>query len=239
MNAEHDLDGSGGLSEASVVATITELLEKVFGPTLVAPALSQINLTIGSQRSFFRLRNLLRLNQELESVLRDRNLNTRDLTNLSLSVGFPLLEKASYHDDQDLQQKWANLLASSMANKATKSDGFSLDITYIEILHQLSHLDCEVLSHITENGVLERDPGTGVLDLAPLDPLNICNSFAGRPANIALEKLVNLGCAYRVLRNPISTDGGDGYGPLRQNIIVTLIGLNLCIALTGEEPGWF
>ncbi len=238
MNAEQDIDCSAGLSKGHVVVAITQLLEKVFGTTLVAPALCQINMTIGDQLKFFRIRNLSLLNEELERVLRDRNLDTCDLRTLSLSVGFPLLEKASYQDDQYLQRKWANLLASSMANTTTESDGFSLDITHIEILHQLSPLDFEVLKYITENGVLGGNRGTGALEVAPLDPLTIHSVFPGTPAHVSLEKLVALGCAYRVLRTPLSTGGGDGYGPLRQDLVVTLIGLNLCIAATGEEPEW-
>ena len=239
MNTEQDMDGSAGLSKADEFVTIAELLEKVFGTTLAAQALCQINLTIGGQLKFFRVENLLRLNQELESVLRDRNLNTSELKSLPLSVGFPLLEKASYQENHDLQRMWANLLASSMENRATNDDRFSLDITYTEILHQLSLLDCEVLKYITEYGVLKRNRGADGLELIPLDPLRIQSVFPGDPAHISLEKLVNLGCAYRVPRAPISTDGGDGYGSLRQEIVVTLIGLNLCIATTGEEPDWY
>ena len=97
----------------------------------------------------------MRLNECLERVIKERNLVEEDLKKLSLSVGFPLLEKASYQDDEFLQEKWANLLASAMEKRENEDTDFSLDTTYIEILHQFSRLDCEVLEYIVENGVSE------------------------------------------------------------------------------------
>ena len=117
MNAEHEADSAGELSKENVAVALCGLLEKLFSATLVAPALSQVGLTIGDQVKFFRIRNLMRLNKRLERVIEERNLSENDLKKLSLSVGFPLLEKASYQDDEFLQEKWANLLASALEKK--------------------------------------------------------------------------------------------------------------------------
>ena len=138
-----------------------------------------------------------------------------------------------------MQEKWANLIASSIENGGDDNPDISLDNTCVEILHQLSRLDCEVLEYIAENGVRGRDADNGRLQIEPLDPLELRNVFPEKLVHVSLEKLVALGCAYRVLRAPLSTgEGGDGYGPLVQDIMVTLIGLNLYVSASGRDPQW-
>ena len=238
MTEEHDPETTSGLSKEVVAAALTRLVEKIFSATVIGPALSQIGLALGDQIKYFRIKNLVSLNQQLEDVLEARNLDKKDLNRVSLSVGFPLLEKASYQDDEVLQRNWANLLASAMEQGETEDDGFSLDTTYIEILHQFSRLDCEVLEFIVEKGIAGRDAEKGHLLSIALDPLEISDNYPGKPAHMALEKLVNLGCAYRVLRTPLSPLEGHGYGPLNQDIVVTLIGVNLYMAASGKKPKW-
>lgn len=240
MDVEQQSDTSGELSKESAVVALTGLLEKMFSATLVVPALSQIGLTIGDRLRFFRMKNLLSLNRRLGEVLEQRNLRESDVKSISLAVGLPLLEKASYQDDTVLQSNWANLLASAMEGSGNSNDGFDLEITYIEILHQFSRLDCDVLEYIATNGVQERKKDTGEIVPVALDPINIRNAFPGKRAHISLEKLVNLGCAYRVLRATLTReDRGDGYGAWPQDIVVTLVGLNLYIAASGKKPKWY
>ena len=74
------------------------------------------------------MKNLIRLNRHLEEIIKERNLDKSDLKNVSFSVGFPLLEKSSYQDDDVLQRNWANLLASAMEIGRNGDDGFSLSI---------------------------------------------------------------------------------------------------------------
>ena len=132
MSVEHEKDSDGALGKGGV---IDGLAEKIFPATLIGPALSQIGLTIGDQAKYFRIKNLLRLSDRLGKVIEEKNLDKNSLQKLSLSVGLPLLEKASYQDDAVLQQNWANLLASGMEKSEKRDNEFSLDITYVEILH--------------------------------------------------------------------------------------------------------
>ena len=48
----------------------------------------------------------------------------------------------------------------------------------------------------------------------------------------------HLGCAYRVTSTPLSPKGGDGYSALAQDIVPTLIGLNLYLVASGNQPRW-
>ena len=130
MNVEEETDSSGGLSKESVTIALTKLFEKIFSATVVAPALSQIGLTLGDRMRFFRIKNLMSLNQKLDEVLEERNLQKGDLKTISLAIGFPLLEKASYQDDDVLQNNWAHLLASAMDQGRSEGEGFGLE-TYV------------------------------------------------------------------------------------------------------------
>ncbi len=235
MNAEL-VEIENDLSKVSPLK-LEGFLRTVFS-TLFKPALEQLGMSLGDYAKSFRIRNLIRISEKLDKVLSKRGLNINNLKSISLSVGLPLLEKASYQDDTTLQWRWAHLLASSMAGEGDEDDGFSLDITYIEILHQFSRLDCELLEYVSENGVSARNRETNSLIVKALDPNAIRQAFPGRLAHISLEKLVNLGCAYRILRAPLLFGEGDGYGPLAQDIMVTSIGLNLYTAATGKTPRW-
>ena len=62
--------------------------------------------------------------------------------------GLPLIEKASYQDDSFLQERWANLIANSLRPGGEVVNDFSLSITYVEILHQLSRLEVEYLQYL-------------------------------------------------------------------------------------------
>ncbi len=227
-----DIEGT----ESITLAALTRLAGNIFAATVVGPALTQLGQALGDQARLFRIRNLIRISDQLERILTEKDLNANHVRKVSLAVGLPLLEKASYQDDEVLQRMWANLLASAMEGSGA-DEQFSLDITYVEILHQLTRLDCEVLAHVVENGFRGKSPD-GFLVIRPLDPMNIRDEFVGQLAHLSLEKLVSLGCAYRVVRAPLSTTDGDGYGPMAHDITATLIGLNLYMAASGQEPAW-
>lgn len=230
-------DDEPGMKE--VVIALSGLVEKIFSATLVAPAFSQVGLTIGDQVKLFRIKNLITLNEKLDRVIEERKLDRDDLKKLSLSVGFPLLEKASYQDDEFLQEKWANLLASSMEKGEGNGTGFSLDITFIEILYQLSCLDCEVLEYIVEKGILGNSKDGNCVKITSLNPLDLRDAFPDKPVHASLEKLVALGCVYRVLRAPIfGKYESDGYGSLAHDVVITMIGLSLYLAASGRRPKW-
>jgi hypothetical protein len=188
------------------------------------------------------LNNLLSLNAKYIDRCRELGFDPKDAKPLAMTVGFPLIEKASLQNDEYLQQRWANLLeqATNPNNTDTSSD-FELDTTYVESLAQFSRLDCEVLEYIVEHGVryvtIEGDTGRG-LAVDPIDPNVINEEFPDSPAHISVEKLVLLGCAYRELKTPLSSASGHTYGPFQRTIIPTLIGLNLYISSSGKQPSW-
>ena len=216
-----------------LAAGLREFTLKILGPSA-----EQAGLIVGDWARLWRVKNLVSINEKFDRICKEKGFNPAEGRYLAMSLGLPLLEKASYQDDDFLQEKWAHLIASSLSSDNRAGSDFSLDITYVEILNQLSKLDCEILEYIVENGVKSRDEKTGAIETVGLDPEKVQEPHLHELANLSLEKLVSLGCAYRVLKTPLKA-GGDGYGILRQEIIVTLIGLNLYVAASGNRPTWF
>lgn len=67
-----------------------------------------------------------------------------DLNELPLRIGLPLLDAAINEDEDNLQNLWANLLASAMTEKGI----ISVIKPYIEMLKQLDVADAELLNGI-------------------------------------------------------------------------------------------
>lgn len=67
-----------------------------------------------------------------------------------LKISMPLLENASLEDEEELQDKWANLLANSLTQKK------DIKPAYIEILKELSSIEVKILDKIYEEAKKER-----------------------------------------------------------------------------------
>lgn len=204
---------------------------------LLGPAAEQIGQSIGERLIEFRLNNLLKINERVDRILRERGRSQSENRHLPPSVGLPTIEKASYEDDPKLQDMWANLIANSITSDGSGSTDFSLHKIHVEILHQFSKLDCDVLEYIVENGVTARDPDTGRMTAAPVDPEKVIRDIANPLTHVSIEKLVSLGCAALTPRVPLDFSGG-GFGPLAQNLRVTLVGLHLFFLASGKKPSW-
>jgi len=206
------------------------LASRLFGPA--ADELGEIS---GDWARYWRLRNLVVIQEKVEKVLQAKGLDYGDLHHLSLSVGLPLLERASYQDDSVLQEKWANLMAASLISDGS-GGGFSLDLMHVEMLSQMARLDCEVLEFVCERGIDHRD-GQGSIVVAKLDPAEVDAEFPGKPVHISLDKLCALGAVQRALRTPLYA-GARSVSGLQEIIVPTLVGLDLYLASSGKTPRW-
>ena len=212
-----------------IAKSIKEFALKIFGP-----GAEQVGMIVGDWARLWRLNNLISINGKWERICREKGIDPADGRHLSFAVGLPLLEKASYHDDDFLQERWAHLIASSLCSDDRAASDFSLEITYIEILNQLSRLDCEVLEFIVENGVEGRDEnGTTIRSLEP-DAIESAHPNSSA-VHLSLEKLVSLGCASRDPKIPLKVGGSRG---IEELIGPTSIGINLYISASGKTPKW-
>ena len=204
---------------------------------LLGPAAEQIGESLGERLVVFRLNNLLKIRESVEKILQDKGSPQPAGSHLPPSVGLPLIDKASYEDDPKLQSMWANLIANSLISEGNQDSDLSLDKIHVEILHQFSKLDCDVLEYLVENGIACRDPETGIMPARMLDPESVINDVADPLTHLSIEKLVSLGCASLTPRVPIEFGTGR-YGNLVQDLRLTLIGLHLFLLASGKKPSW-
>ena len=221
------------VASKELMAGVREFTLKILGP-----GAEQAGLIIDDWARLFRVKNLISIKDKFERICMDNGIKPTDRRYLAMSVGLPLLEKASYQDNDFLQERWAHLIANSLRSDEQSEDSFSLDITYVEILNQLSQLDCEILEYIVEHGVESRDEKTGVMKGVGLDPDDIRKRHPNRLAHLSLEKLISLGCAASVMKAQMDGSGGNGYGAWAHEIVITLIGVNLYISASGKTPKW-
>ena len=175
---------------------LREFCQQLFGP-----AVEQIGQIGGDWARLWRLKNLVSIQDKFDRILQDRRIDPSEGRHLALSVGLPMLEKASYQNDEVLQEKWAHLMASSLSSDERSENDFHLDTTYVEILHQFSRLDCDVLEFIVRNGVESRDKDG--IQVRLIDPDKIEKAFSPRYWHISLEKLISLGCVSRESKAPL------------------------------------
>ena len=222
--------GVGIVVSKELMAGVREFTLKIFGP-----AAEQAGLIIDDRARLFRVTNLISIKEKFDRICMENGIKPNEGRHLAMSVGLPLLDKASYQDIDFLQERWAHLIANSLCSDEQSEDSFSLDITYVEILNQLSKLDCEVLEFIVEKGVEDRNKNS--IKIRSLEPDAIESAHPNSPAvHLSVEKLVSLGCASRDPKLPLKPGGSRA---LEELIGPTSIGINLYIAASGKSPSWF
>ena len=205
---------------------------------ILGPAAKEIKELLGDRARYWRWKNLLSIREKFNTKCQEQGINPEKSENkLALSIGLPLLEVASYQNDDFLQDRWANLLVDSVKSDPQE---YNIDITFVRMLEQFSRLDCEVLEYVVENGIEEGHVDDTPMVLHPLLESDIRQAFPDSLVHIALEKLVSLGCVARSIRLPMTpTEGeGGGHNSLMEDIVPTLMGINLYASSSGKSPRW-
>ena len=117
--------------------------EKVFS-LLVGPAFREAGESLADQIRFFRFKNQIRILDRAEKFLRERNLNSK---RLPLKVIAPLLENCSLEDDEEIQVKWAKLIA----NVLTIDNNVYFEQNCVSILSRISNIESKVLDKVVSN----------------------------------------------------------------------------------------
>ena len=187
---------------------------------LFRPALEETGHLLGDRIRGWRARNLASVVRKVDTRLAKRNVSDDDIAALKLAVGLPILERASAQDDEVLQDLWANLIVSSVA------DGHEIDPSYIEILHQFTRLDCEVLDFVVHNTFASMARDGDFMAVVAIKMEDIESKWHG--AKLSVEKLSSLGCMELL----ISTESRSG----KRIILPTLFGARLYIMSSGKSP---
>lgn len=122
----------GEVLKSGAMADLTALVKQLVGPTF-----TELGLMLGENMKVVRMRNLLKTTEKTKRILEAADVTPKAVPTRLL---LPIIDSCSVEDDEDLQQKWAGLLASASQEGNSTSPSFS------ETLRQLTpaeakHLD--------------------------------------------------------------------------------------------------
>jgi len=120
-----------------------KLMAKLFGPSI-----KEFGELFADNVRLRRLRNQIKILSKTRELLDKNGLESREL---NLKTIVPLIEKSSVEEDELMQNKWANLIAS-MAT--TPENG--LEPRLINTLSSLSSLEAKILDYIHEDMYVQR-----------------------------------------------------------------------------------
>jgi hypothetical protein len=131
--------------EKNAALVIKTGIEQLFAPVqdllgrLIGPAADEVGKGLADSAKVWRLKRQLRLLQEVKRMI---DQSGRDIKPIATRLFFPILQAASVEDDDDMQSRWAALLA----NEATNAR--SVHPSFIEILWQLAPDDARLLDKL-------------------------------------------------------------------------------------------
>ena len=116
-----------------LVNKASEFLEKI-----VNPPLKELGGLLADKVKFLRFKNQINIIIKAENFIRQKGIQPKKIP---LKTLFPLLEYSSWEEDPDMQTKWASLLA----NTVNPEYSHYINLSYVEILNQLSPLEVKIL----------------------------------------------------------------------------------------------
>ncbi len=133
--------------EENAALVIKTGIEQAFVPLhrlldqLLGPAATEVGLAAGDSVKFWRIRRALRFVQEIQRLTNHSN---KEIHRIATRLFFPVLEAASIEDDDEMQTRWAALIA----NEATSVG--SVHPSYIDVLKQLAPVDAKLLDELCD-----------------------------------------------------------------------------------------
>ncbi|SRR6266496_1851448 len=109
-----------------------ELLQQLLGP-----AATEVGGSFGDSLKVWRLKRQIQLLEKVKKITEGKVINA-----VAPRLFFPILEAASIEADDDMQSRWAALLA----NEAIDAD--SVHPSFVEILKQMSPADARLLDKL-------------------------------------------------------------------------------------------
>jgi hypothetical protein len=206
-----------------VFKPVADLIERLAGP-----AAEEFGLTIQDHVRVFRLKRQLRLFQRTKEMLEKAGVEPK---RVPLKFLGPVVESASFEEDNELQDRWAALLANAAA---TPTD---IHPAYIEILKQLSSTEVLLLEILHKKG----SPKSGTYDFykelaARLDVEHLSSDVQSPVPTVAEEvdnRLDRLGVVGNLTRLGCISVEGIRHGPTYYSL--TTFGKNFCRACSPPQ----
>jgi hypothetical protein len=172
----------GSLIKAGIeqlMRPIQELLDKLLGPAATA-----VGDSLGDSAKVWRFKRQLRHLKEIKRMI---DASDKDIKPVATRLFFPVLQAASIEDDDDMQSRWAALIANEAIDVGTVHPSF------IEILRQLAPQDARLLDSIYDHCIAMRTktakPWVGSVTMAERDK----RRQAGENPEESFTTLVRLG----------------------------------------------
>src|SRR4051812_10152986 len=108
---------------------------------LLVPAATDVGLAIGDSVKVWRFKRQLRLLQEVKRLIEHSG---ADIKPIATRLFFPVLEAASIEGDDEMQTRWAALLANEATNVGYVHPSF------IDVLRQLAPQDAGLLDKLCD-----------------------------------------------------------------------------------------
>ena len=128
---------SATLAIKVALETVSEPFRKLLDQ-LLGPAATEVGLSLGDSAKVWRFKRQIRLFQEVKRLV---DQSGEDIKPIAPRLFFPILEAASVEDDDDMQSRWAALLA----NAATTN---SVHPSFIEVLRNLAPDEARLLDKL-------------------------------------------------------------------------------------------
>lgn len=180
----------------------------------IAGSLEQAMGIVEDRLKYMRFERLARMMQKTESLRRETSL-LGPIRAVPLKLFIPIMQGASLEEDDDLQDRWAALLA----NAADASFSGEVRRSYVTLLEQITALDARILDLLyslpfetsQHDGIV-----TAALPNAVRSPEKDQQDYALPPDEviISLSNLARLGC----LRPGMTWGGGESFGRVNPTI---------------------
>lgn len=156
-----------------VAAAKTEgLLKGLFGK-----AFEETGEMIADQVRLRRFKNQIKIFEKANGYLKERNIESEKI---NLKVLAPLIEFASYEEDENLQELWANLIK----NILTKPSSVVLQQNAIEVLNKISNDEVRILNYVFEK--LKKDRKERAIRFKGQSP-NIGGKIINEPEDFRID----------------------------------------------------
>ena len=129
-----------------------EVTNKILGfiSKIINEPLEQTSGIIGDKLKFIRWKRQVRMVDEVNKNLCDRNI--QETKPIPLKFAIPMIESASLEENDELQDLWNKLIANSMNPKFTGEIRYA----YIEIIKNLTSLDVKILDKMYQELVKQK-----------------------------------------------------------------------------------
>lgn len=151
-----------------------------------------------------RKNNLEKVAIEADQKLTDRNLKRIEP---NLNVIYPLLDKSSLVDNEFMQKKWSNLLASSISKESSDK----VHVSFPHILEQLTPMDAQILDFLYDTVEIHNGKLIGTIEQTARKT-SFLKSISDENLDMSFNNLVRLQLCYvpdddedLIVRTPLRT----------------------------------